>query len=215
MIQVSKYGVDFKVTETTDYLNYFWRDLFPNWENSTYDAIVPHLDAEKTFLDIGAWQGPISMVAQNFSKQCICFEPDVLAFNNLRNGFNNIVAVNKAVSQASKLTLGHATELGGGGTSYLTPTLTFKSKTISISKILEEYNLNEENISVIKIDIEGYESELLQDPILKSLNVPMHISLHSFMFADREAYFDSMAEFFGTTEYRYGNDTYEIFINKR
>ena len=220
MIEVSKYGVNFKVTETTEYLNYFWRDIFPNWENSTYAAIVPHLDVEKTFLDIGAWQGPISMVAQNFSKQCICFEPDVLAFSNLKkniegNSFNNIIAINKAVSQAPELVLGHATELGGGGTSYLTPTLTFSSKTISISEILREYKLNEDNISVIKIDIEGYESELLQDPVLKSLNVPMHISLHPFMFEDKEAYFKSMANFFETSDYIHGGDTYEIFIDKR
>lgn len=220
MIQVNKCGVDFKVTETTEYLNYFWKDIFPGWENSTYDSILPNLDINKTFLDIGAWQGPISMVAQQFSKQCICFEPDTLAFSNLKeniklNKFNNIIAVNKAVSQASELVLGHATELGGGGTSYLTPTLAFKSKTISISNILQEYNLDENSISVIKIDTEGYESEILKDPILKSLNVPMHISLHPFMFQDREAYFDSMADFFGPIEYRFTYDTYEIFLNKR
>jgi FkbM family methyltransferase len=220
MIEVNKHGVTFRVTETTEYLNYFWRDIFTNWENGTYDTIIPHLDVNKTFLDIGAWQGPISMVAQKFSKQCICFEPDVLAFSTLEknielNGFKNIIAVNKAVSQAPELTLGHATELGGGGTSYLTPTLSFNSKTISISQILEDYNLNENNISVIKIDIEGYESELLQDPVLKSLNVPMHISLHPFLFPDREAYFESMAEFFGPINYRGEGDAFEIFINKK
>jgi len=220
MIEVSKHGVKFKVTETTEYLNYFWKDIFPNWEDLTYSTIIPHLDVNKTFLDIGAWQGPISMVAQKFSKQCICFEPDTLAFNNLQrnielNGFNNITAVNRAVSQAPELVLGHATELGGGGTSYLTPTLTFNSKTISISQILKEYKLNEDNISVIKIDIEGYESELLKDPVLKSLNVPMHISLHPFMFPDKEAYFESMAEFFGPVTYRREGDAYEIFINKQ
>jgi FkbM family methyltransferase len=220
MIQVSKCGVDFKVVKTTDTLDDFWRTVFPNWEDNTYNTIIPHLDANKTFLDIGAWQGPISMVAQKFSKQCICFEPDPIAYSNLQrnlelNGFTNIIAVNKAVSQASELTLGHATELGGGGTSYLTPTLTFNPQTISIAQILEEYELNEDNISVIKIDVEGYESKLLQDTLLKSLNVPMHISLHPFLFSDRDEYFGTMAEFFETTNYIQARECYEIFLNKR
>lgn len=220
MIQIERHGVSFSVAETTEYLNHFWSSVYPNWEESTYTTILPYLSLDKTFLDIGAWQGPISMVAQKYSKQCICFEPDPIAFKNLSknveaNNFGNIIPINKAVSSESSFKLGHPTELGGGGSSYLTNNLVVDCNTISISQILKDYKLNEDNISVIKIDIEGYECELLQDPVLKELKVPMHISMHPFMFPDREQYFNKMADFFNTIDYRQQGDTYEIFINKK
>lgn len=221
MININRHGVSFNVVETTDYLNHFWKDLYPSWEEDTYRMIIPHLDKNKTFLDIGAWQGPISMVAQQYSKQCICFEPDPIAFSNLSknievNNFKNVIAVNKAVSSESILNIGHPTELGGGGSSYLTDNLKVECSTISISQILEQYDLNQDNISLIKIDIEGYECELLQDPVLQQLKVPFHISLHPFMFQDRVAYFKKMFDFFNPIDYiHYNADTYEIFIDKR
>lgn len=221
MINAKRHGVSFNVIETTDYLNHFWKDIYPIWEEDTYRAIIPHLHKDKTFLDIGAWQGPISMVAQHYSKKCICFEPDPIAFSNLSknielNNFKNIIAVNKAVSSESTLKIGHLTELGGGGSSYLTNNLIVECNTISISQILQDYNLDQENISLIKIDIEGYECELLKDPILKKINVPMHISMHPFMFADKKTYFENMSDFFGSIDYiSYNLDTYEIFIDKK
>ena len=221
MISLHRHGVDFKVVETTDYLNHFWRDIYPIWEENTYTTIIPHLSKEKTFLDIGSWQGPISLVAQHYSKQCICFEPDPLAYDNLSrniqlNDFKNIIAVNKAVSNEKSFKIGHETELGSGCSSYFkTSNLTVDCKTTSIGDILEDYNLNQDNISLIKIDIEGYECELLKDPILKQLNVPMHISLHPFMFSDKQAYFDSMREFFGNINYVLDKEAYEIFVNKK
>ena len=221
MITIQRHGVSFNIVESTEYLNHFWRDLYPSWEEATYASILPHLSTDKTFLDIGAWQGPISMIAQKYSKQCICFEPDPVAFSNLSknieaNSFKNVLAVNKAVSSEASLKLGHPTELGSGCSSYLTDSLAVECNTISISQILKDYELSQDNISVIKIDIEGYECELLKDPILKELKVPMHISLHPFMFPDRELYFNKMADFFGSVDYinrRF--DTYEIFIDNR
>lgn len=222
MIEVYKQGVPFKVTETTENLNNFWVHVFPYWEEQTYLSILPHLDKDKTFLDIGAWHGPISMVAQKHSKQCICFEPDPLAFSALKNNvesnkFQNIITVNKAVSSESSLKIGHSTELGGGVSSYLSTDKFFVDcETISIKQILDIYNLNQNNISVIKIDIEGYECELLRDPIFRELNVPMHISMHPFMFSDKDSYFNKMFDFFGNKDYiNYGLDTYEIFLNRK
>lgn len=222
MIEVYKQGLTFKVTETTESLNNFWVHVFPYWEEQTYLSILPHLDKDKTFLDIGAWHGPISMVAQKYSKQCICFEPDPLAFSALKsnvefNNFHNIIPVNKAVSSESSLKIGHSTELGGGVSSYLsTEKNSVDCETISIKEILDTYDLNKDNISVIKIDIEGYECELLRDPILKELNVPMHISMHPFMFSDKDSYFNKMLDFFDSRDYiNYGLDTYEIFINRK
>jgi FkbM family methyltransferase len=236
MINIHKFGVDFVVTPSIPSLDDFWKNIYQTeWETETFTSILPFLDINKTFIDIGAWQGPISLVAQKYSKQCICFEPDPKAFENLLknvqlNNFNNIVVVNKAVSSEQSLKLGHPYELGGGGSSYHIEDnelfsklrtsgddLTVECDTISIADILKNYKLNPGDISLIKIDIEGYECELLKDQTLKDLKdfgIPMHISMHPFMFSDRTKYFEKMADFFGLHNFiDYSTDTYEIFIN--
>lgn len=220
MINSTKFGVDFVVTPSTDGLNSFWTNIFPTvWENQTYEQIIPHLDKSKTFIDIGAWQGPISLVAQQNSKQCLCFEPDPEAYKYLvsnvqANGFSNILCENVAVSSERKLRIG-ADELGGGVSSFTKSANSIECNTISIAEIFNKYNLTEDDVSVIKIDIEGYESELLKDPFWKTINVNMHISLHALFFQDKEKYFNDLREYFGPNyEFSY-SDTQEIFILKR
>jgi FkbM family methyltransferase len=220
MITIKKQDVEFVVTPSTPDLDNFWRTIYQeSWETSTFSDIIPHLDTNKTFIDIGAWHGPISLVAQQYSKQCLCFEPDPSAYKYLvenvkANNFQNIICENVAVSSESKLAIG-ADELGRGVTSFTKTANSIECDTISIKDIFTKYNLTEDDISVIKIDIEGYESELLKDPFWKTLNVNMHISLHTLFFADKEKYFNDLREYFGT---KYGfsyADTQEIFIAKR
>jgi FkbM family methyltransferase len=220
MIAIKKHDVEFMVNPSTPSLDDFWRNIYQtSWENGTFSDIIPHLDKNKTFIDIGAWQGPISLVAQKYSKQCLCFEPDPSAYKYLVenvkvNNFQNIICENVAVSAESKLSIG-ADELGGGVSSFTKTANSIECNTISIKDIFEKYNLTEEDISVIKVDIEGYECELLKDPFWKTLNVNMHISLHALFFTDREKYFSDLREYFGSG-YSFANiDTQEIFITKR
>jgi FkbM family methyltransferase len=220
MITIKKQDVEFVVTPSTPDLDNFWRTIYQeSWETSTFSDIIPHLDKNKTFIDIGAWQGPISLVAQQHSKQCLCFEPDPSAYKYLvenvkANNFQNIICENVAVSSESKLAIG-ADELGGGVTSFTKTANSIECDTISIKDIFTKYNLTEDDISVIKIDIEGYESELLKDPFWKTLNVNMHISLHTLFFADKEKYFNDLREYFGPGYGFSYADTQEIFIAKR
>jgi len=221
MIQIHKFGVDFTVTPSTPSLDDFWRNIYQSsWETETFKAILPFLDINKTFIDIGAWQGPISLVAQQFSKQCLCFEPDPDAYKYLiqnvnANNFTNIVCENKAVSSQSSLNIG-ADELGGGVSSFTKQTNSIKCETISIEEIFKKYKLKQDDVSVIKIDIEGYECELLKDPCWKTLNVNLHISLHGLFFQDKSKYFNDLREFFGN-DYQFNEyaDTQEIFIRKQ
>lgn len=221
MINLTKSGVNFVVNPSLPSLDEFWRTIYQDsWEQQTFNEIIPHLDKSKTFIDIGAWQGPISLVAQQYSKQCLCFEPDPFAYkylikNVITNNFNNIICENVAVSNQSKLSIG-ADELGTGVTSFTKVMNSIDVNTISIQQIFEKYNLTEQDISVIKIDIEGYECELLKDPFWKTLNVNMHISLHALFFEDKVKYFNDLREFFGNDyQFNEGSDTQEIFIRKQ
>lgn len=220
MIQQSRYGVEFKVAEQKDLsLDDFWKNIYSGWENETYESILPNLSTDKVFLDIGAWQGPISMVAQKYSKQCICFEPDPIAYELLVknieiNNFQNIIAVNAAVSSEISLNIGH-NQLGGGVSSYLNKENSITCNTISFSDILKRFNLDENNISVIKVDIEGYECELLQDPLIQQINVHKHISLHGGFFQDKAAYVNKLRTFFGRGFELPANEFASIFIHKQ
>jgi len=220
MINIQKAGINFLVTPSTPELDNFWKTIYQtSWENNTFYDILPHLSKDKTFIDIGAWQGPISLVAQQFSKQCLCFEPDPFAFDYLAknveaNKFENIICENVAVSAEPKLNIG-ADELGGGVTSFTKSSNSIECKTISIKQISDKYNLTSDDISVIKIDIEGYECELLKDPFWKTLNVNLHISLHGLFFKDKEKYFNDLREYFGENYVFSESDTQEIFIGKQ
>lgn len=221
MIKLHKCGVDFVVTPSTAELDNFWKTVYQSsWESSTFESIIPHLSKDKVFLDIGAWQGPISLVAQQYSKQCICFEPDPYAYEYLvknveANSFHNIICENVAVSAEPKLSIG-ATELGGGVSSFTKSDNSIECNTISIQDIFKKYNLTEDDISVIKIDIEGYECELLKDSFWKTLNVNLHISLHGLFFQDKQKYFNDLREYFGNDfAFHEHLDTQEIFISKR
>jgi FkbM family methyltransferase len=220
MINIHKAGVDFLVAPSTPDLDNFWKTVYQeSWEGSTFNDILPHLSKDKTFIDIGAWQGPISLVAQQFSKQCLCFEPDPFAYKYLvenvnANKFKNIICENVAVSAEPTLNIG-ADELGGGVTSFTKSSNSIECKTISIKQIFDKYNLTPDDISVIKIDIEGYECELLKDPFWKSLNVNLHISLHRLFFEDKQKYFNDLREYFGADYVFAESDTQEIFILKQ
>ena len=221
MISVHKFGVNFNVTSSTPPLDDFWQNAYQNdWENQTFNDILPALDKNKIFIDIGAWQGPISLVAQQYSKQCLCFEPDpdaykYLAKNIHANNFKNILHENVAVSTEPILNLG-ADELGGGVTSFTKSNNSIQCSTISIQRIFEKYKLTQDDVSVIKIDVEGYECELLKDPFWKTLNVNLHISLHGLFFHDKQKYFNDLREFFGSNyQFLEHADTQEIFIRKQ
>jgi len=116
MYKINRFGITFEVVCTNFNTNFWMNNFSEGWEQSTFDFIIPRLDQNKVFIDIGAWIGPISLVASHFSQKCICFEPDEVAYQEFRdniklNGINNIILENKAISAHSKIKLG-ASQLG-------------------------------------------------------------------------------------------------------
>lgn len=211
---VTKYNTTLNINEASN--ANFWRNAYPNWENDTFNFLLRYLNKNKTFVDIGAWIGPISLVAASYSKQCICYEPDEIAckefIDNIElNNINNITLENKAVSIHNTINLG-ADELGASVTR---EDCTVNAKTyecVSLQDIFNKHNLTSDNVSVLKIDIEGHESELLQDKFLWELNLPMHISLHPGYKDDKDKYYDDIIPFFihkGVNIFKHG--TAEFF----
>jgi FkbM family methyltransferase len=69
----------------------FWRKAEAGgWEDSTLRFVCDTTDAGTTFIDIGAWIGPVSLVAGARAKRVIAIEPDPVAAAELEE----LVALN-------------------------------------------------------------------------------------------------------------------------
>lgn len=53
------------------------------WETHTFNVLDRYLRSGDTFLDLGAWIGPISMYAYSMCSRVISLEPDPVAFTEL------------------------------------------------------------------------------------------------------------------------------------
>lgn len=198
---VNKIGIEYEVLDNT--INFdFWSKYYNKWEDDTFKFISKYLNDEKTFVDIGSWIGPISIPASYLSKNCLCLEPDTVAFKELSeiiklNNINNIIAENIALTNGEKIKIGNKT-LGQSGTSFLFCENSIECSGKTIEMLFNEHNLNEFNTSVIKIDIEGYEVNILNDKFLMNTNIPIHISLHPGLFKgnDRDAYLNKINTYF-------------------
>ena len=121
----------------------------------------------------------------------IAVEPDPIALERLKenlnvNNFNNINLIEKALSDKNGITqFGGNGDLGNSESTILVDDSNFFSysgrhtkywkgqqnniiqvETITIEKLIEEQNINPENLSLTKIDIEGGEKIVI--PYLKS-----------------------------------------------
>ena len=110
----------------------------------------------KTILDIGAWCGTWSLAMQKYAENIFCYEPNKTHFACLEKNlapFSNISLYNCAIGNEEgfvKLTEETATQN--------TRVIQEKGDT----KICTIDSLNLDNIDLIKIDVEGFEMEVLK-----------------------------------------------------
>lgn len=185
-MKVTKEGFEFEVKDQD-----FWNDS--KWESFTYKSVSLFSNNKKIFLDIGAWIGPISLVASKLNKTVHAIEPDNVAFSQLEenlklNNIENVILHNMAISNKTKmLTLGNDTSLGNSNTRINSSTNSFQVQGKSLNEFIEENNINKEDISMIKIDVEGAELDIIKDKFFDDMNnIPIHLSIHSPFFLNPE-----------------------------
>jgi FkbM family methyltransferase len=199
-MKVQRNNIQFEVNENPQYTNFWISHYSRDWELDTSAFISTHLNKHKTYIDIGAWIGPHAIPASFNSKEVICFEPDKVAREELLkniqcNSITNMYVEDKAVSIHSSISLG-ASELGESITRDSCTENSFEVKCMTVNDIFDRYQLTPESISIIKIDIEGHEAELLQDPFLINLNVPMHVSIHFPFATNKDEFSNKISPFF-------------------
>jgi FkbM family methyltransferase len=177
----------------------FWIDNFPNWENETFSVFDKYLNENKIFIDLGGWIGTTAIYSSRKSKTVYCIEADIESFKDLSKNCkincNNYILINKAIYNEDDI------EIKFGKNKYLKDSKINDStshiyydnestnegtneyyhiNTITIQSLINNYNLKLDEISLIKVDIEGGEEFILNDLFLikKQCNIPLYISFH-------------------------------------
>lgn len=197
VISVSRGPYKFSVIDLDNTRSWRFWDLFSNgeWESTTFEALDRTLNSGDLLFDIGAWLGPISIWEAKRGVRVIAIEPDPVAFEALEqtiqlNDFRELITpVQVAVfNERKKLDL-HINEFGDSMSQL------FAEK---FPNIVEVQGETIENLvstygkpKVIKMDIEGSESEILPScgVMLRENPVSLVISLHEIWYKEgtREA----------------------------
>ncbi len=170
----------------------FWeRVLRGDWEPETFAIFDKHIGSHSLFVDVGAWIGPTALYGAQLADRCIAFEPDPVAFAELREN----VAANADQEWARRLeihecainkdgtsfTLGGSAEGADSTSSALLPDResqwTVRAK--RLQDVLATHRKPGQPV-FIKIDIEGGEYDLLPTlrDVLDDPLVTAYISFH-------------------------------------
>jgi len=168
----------------------YWEKFYPDSEPSVFRAYDKYLNKDKDFLDIGAWIGPNTLYAAKLSRKVIAVEPDPVAFSFLKknveaNEFKNVTLLEKAFSSSEQLSIDPSVELGDSMTRVLDSVNPGREIVDGVD--MEEL-LSLGDYSLIKIDIEGYESIAIPsfEESLINAKIPMLLSLHTSFNLNRE-----------------------------
>ena len=208
------------LVDPTNYQN-FWNN-FSNWEQNDLDFFSQITEENKIFIDIGAWIGPYTLIAASMGMKVYAFEPDKVAFQELKkniklNNFkHNPEIFNFGLSKTdSKAYLYSNTNDFGKSESGL---INYKNKKntkrteIELKNFLQEINKIKNNnlnysIKVIKIDIEGGEFLFEKDiyDLVKLEKIYCIFSYHHMVFNRNK---------FKKNFYKMRTLFYQIFVNK-
>jgi FkbM family methyltransferase len=165
----------------------FWRKAEAGgWEDATLRFVEATTDADTIFIDIGAWIGPVSLLAAARAKRVIAIEPDPVAALELEE----IVALNEAPVEiwragidAAKGSLRLYAKTGFGDT--MTSSLGDPSgEAIGVSAVTFEdisaaIGSGPEKV-VVKMDVEGHEFKVGDQLVAfaRKHGAPLNLSLH-------------------------------------
>lgn len=173
----------------------FWEQVETGkWEPETFKVLGNYCKPGKDFIDIGAWNGVCSLFASEFKAQCHAIEPDPEAFKYLTKN----IKLNHADIKTHQLCIGafdgvvnlntqYDKGFGNSMSSVLERGLVVDSvevKSMTLESFIHSNGIDIDNVSLIKIDIEGGEIGLLKQAkgYLKLHEPTIYLSLHPMWF---------------------------------
>jgi FkbM family methyltransferase len=175
----------------------FW-DVFADrtWEPDLERMLSTYLNENTTFLDIGAWIGPVSLMASKMCGRVHAVEPDPVARQELELNVSlqrkdNITIHGFALTDHDgSVTIGHRgdREFGDSMTSTIFSGDGINVSAVTLEKFVQDVDLS--TLGLVKIDIEGGEEALLQasSETLYNLGVPVLLSTHGLLVSDLDQY---------------------------
>lgn len=181
----------------------FWKNIYNQWENETFEVFDKYLSKDKFFIDIGGWIGTTAVYGARKSKHVYSIEADKYSVNDMMinlktNCKDNYTIINKAIYNIDniKIKFGKNVYLENSkmndSTSqiYSDDTDTneyFLTETITIENIIKDYQIDVSEISLIKVDIEGGEENILNElfDMRVKYNIPLYISFHYSWWKDK------------------------------
>lgn len=165
----------------------FW----DSFEAGTYDPLLlslidKHVRPGSVFVDIGSWLGAFSLYAVAKGAIALAVEPDPVAFAALQeNALLNEELGEIHLFPFALSTDGEPVELaalvaGLGLTRVVEQGGDLKVTSGTLERFLFTAELEPSQVSLVKLDVEGYELELLPTlaPWLAARNIPLIVSLH-------------------------------------
>ena len=163
----TKVGSQEYIVESDDnYLNH----ISGEFEPETVQLLKCLAKKSKSILDIGANIGMTSLLFSELSEKVYAFEPSPTTFKFLKNNLENnnilnVTPLNFGLGNDSKkfnLTFAPSNRSGAFISNKLTASAGHTIETIQIKRLDDTVNdLNISNIDFIKIDVEGFEMEVL------------------------------------------------------
>lgn len=196
--RIEKNGVAFEIGKNMPNFEW-WLKHYDNWENETFYVLDKFLDTDKNFLDIGSWMGPLTLYALKKSSHVYAVECDrdsifeIIVNVSINHDGDRFSLINKAIYEKDeeKLYFGpnmhvnlwdelnmSTSQIRTEETVFPDPKKEYLVETITLKALIHKYSI--ENLSLIKIDIEGAEEYILNEAIdyVISENVSSFISFH-------------------------------------
>ena len=139
------------------------------YEPTTTEVFKQHLKKDSTVIDIGANIGYFTLLAAQGAEKVIAIEPESMNANDLRanvelNGFSNVEIMKVAASNKSGISQLNVSAGESGEHSLIVPKSRKYANTQEV-KLVTIDDLYIRNISLIKIDTEGHEYEVIEGAI--------------------------------------------------
>ncbi len=166
----------------------FWDTCESGWEQATFDVLVSRLGAASTFVDVGAWIGPMTLVAAACGARVVAYEPDPAAADELTANVTLNPDFDVAIERAALWTSTGSRRLRGGPVGLGESMSSFSGRsgrvgsatvrTIDAREAAQSWPAD----SVMKIDVEGSEYRLLPRlrPFIAKHHPTMVLSVHAY-----------------------------------
>jgi FkbM family methyltransferase len=201
-VEVTKNNTSLLIKNNPEDKNFnFWTTIYSNWEKETFEVFDKCLNPYKVCIDLGAWVGTTSIYMSRYSKHVYAVEADPQALislkENIKMNSDNITVIDKPIYCDDNVPIKFGTNsfLKNSSLNDSTSQIKindnnngdFSLNTITIDTIITKYNINYNDISLIKVDIEGGEEHILHNlfELHRLYGIKLYISFHLSWWSDK------------------------------